>query len=270
MLRSSSRNRSGADLDRGELNAMKRFLFVLLVLSGLTGFSRSVSAQGSSDRPLIAVFGQAEVMVAPDQVLFRVEAENIDPDIGKAKAQTDSDVKKVFALARAHNIAPQNVQTDFVTINRRYTDATQGKPRQFKGFAVSQRIVILLAEIGRFDALLADLVNGGITNLSEVTFRATQTRKHMDEARALAIRAAREKAVALAAEVGQKIGKAISIAEVGMTVTPAYDEDSTASNSNYSNTSAREISGNVADNQGTIAPGMISIIARVKVSFELN
>ncbi len=74
--------------------------------------------------------------------------------------------------------------------------------------------------------------------------------------------------------MGQKIGKDNNITEVGMNVSSAYStEDSSqasSNSSNYSSTSSAEIGRNIADNQGTIAPGMISITARVKVSFELN
>lgn len=242
----------------------------LSVIGIVLAVSLSVFAQTANDRPLITVSGQAEVMVVPDEVVFSLEADNLDLDLNAAKTKTDEDVKKVFARTRAYKIAPQNVQTDYIRVRKRYTEAFQNKPRQFRGYAVSQTIVILLKDISRFDSFLSDLVKAGISDVSDVTFRASQMRKYMDEARALAMRAAREKASALAGEVGQRIGKAINITEVGMTVSSAYGEDSNGTASNYSNTSSAEIGRNIPDNQGTIAPGMISITARVKVSFELN
>ena len=250
---------------------MKNFLMVIATVLAL---SLHAFGQNSNDRPLITVSGQAEVMVVPDEVVFRLEADNLNLDLNAAKAETDRDVKEVFALARAYKIAPQNVQTDYVRVNKRYTDYVQGKPREFRGYAVAQTIVILLKDISRFDSLLSDIIKAGISDVSDVTFRASEMRKYMDEARTLAIKAAREKAVALADAVGQRIGKANNITEVGMTVSSAYgdDDDNSMSNSssNYSNTSSAEIGRNIPDNQGTIAPGMISITARVKVSFELD
>src|SRR5260370_25353456 len=187
--------------------------------------------------------------------------------------ETYEDVKRVVGLTRAYKLAPENDQTDYVIVNKRYTEYVQGKPREFRGYAVSQTIVILLKDISRFDSFLSDIIKAGISDVSDVTFRASQMRKHMDEARTLAIRAAQEKAIALASAVGQKIGKANNITEVGMNVSSAYStEDSSpasSNSSNYSSTSSAEIGRNISDNQGTVAPGMISIIARVKVSFEL-
>jgi len=243
---------------------------LFLLVTALLMLSVHVFGQSVSERSLITVSGQAEVMVAPDEVVFRLKAENVNLDLNAAKAKTDEDVKKIFALARNYRIEPQNVQTNYIRVNEHYTQGTQNKPREFDGYEVTQTTTILLKDVSRFESLLSDLVKAGISDVSDVTFRASQMRKYMDQARALAMKAAREKALALAGEIGQRIGKANNITEVGMTVSSAYEEDSDHSNSNYSNTSSTEIAHSVPDNQGTIAPGMISITARVKVSFELN
>ena len=228
-------------------------------------------AQTEKERAIVAVTGQAEVMVVPDEVVFRVEAENVNPDVNKAKAETDKDVRETVAIAKRYKVEPPNIQTDYLRISDRYGDYVTGKPRVFKGYAVTQVTTILLKDISRFEGLLADLVAVGVSDLSGVTFRSSRMRTHMDDARSLAMKAAREKAAALAAEVGQKIGKAINITEVGLTVSAAYEDDDGNSTSNVSNSSRFvETTGGVSDNQGTIAPGMISIIARVKVTFELN
>jgi uncharacterized protein len=250
------------------------------LVSGMAVMSATVFAQFGAtaplpDRPLVTVSGQAEVMVAPDQVVFTLKAENVNLDVSNAKTKTDAEVKEIFALARAYKIEAQNIQTDFVRISESYSAYEQGKPRQFLGYAVTQTTTILLTDITRFEALFSDLVKAGISNVGNVTFRASQMRKYMDQARAQAMKAAHEKAVALAGEIGQHIGKAFNITEVGTKVSQAYDEDNESSSSNASNTSnsmyiSSESIGGIADTQNTIAPGMISIIVRVKVSFELN
>jgi uncharacterized protein len=254
---------------------VKRLVLVVGVL--VVAVATSAAQTAAVDRPLVVVSGQAEVLVAPDEVVFTLKAENVDLDVNKSKAATDNDVKKIFALARRYKVEAQNVQTDFIRINQRYSDYVQGKPRTFKGYEVAQTTTILLKDISRFEGLLSDLVAAGISDVSDVTFRASQMRKYMDEARAQAMRAAREKATALAGEIGQRIGKASNITELGTFVSPAYTEDSDRGSSNYSNSNTSNISGispdamrGVSDNQNTIAPGMISITVRVRVGFELN
>lgn len=243
---------------------------IVLILSATASAQFPWGQNYPTDRQLITVYGQADVMVAPDEVIFRLKVENVNLNLNTAKAKTDEDVKKVFALANTYKIERQNVQTDFIRINERYTDPIQNRPREFKGYAVTQTTTILLKDLSRFEDLIADVVKAGISDVSDVTFRASEMRKAMDKARALAMRAAREKATALAGEIGQRIGKASNITEVGTTVSAAYDEDSSQYPSNNSNSISQEIGRNISDNQSTIAPGMISITVRVKVSFELN
>jgi uncharacterized protein len=223
------------------------------------------------DRPVVVVSGQAEVMVAPDQVLFRLESENVDPDLKKAKARTDEEGKKILELTHDYKIEPQNVQTSYIRISKHFTPITPSQPSRFDGYSVKQTTTILLTDVSRFESLLSDIVKAGVSDVSDVTFRASQMRKYMDQARALAMRAAREKAVALAGEVRQGIGKAISITESGLTVSSAYEGEDSSGSNYVRNASSVDFDPKAAsDNQGSIAPGMISIVARVKVTFELN
>jgi Protein of unknown function (DUF541) len=51
------------------------------------------------------------------------------------------------------------------------------------------------------------------THVYGIEFRTCGLRKHRDAARGLAIQAAREKAIALAGELGQEVGRPIDIRE---------------------------------------------------------
>ena len=109
--------------------------------------------------------------------------------------------------------------------------------------------------------LLADVLKAGITRLSNLQFMDSQVRKHRDEARRMAIRAAKEKATLLAGEIGQSIGPAYSITEY----TPDYGRAS-ATYQNATTTAGGESS----DSESAIAPGSISITAQVTVRFRLQ
>ena len=63
----------------------------------------------------------------------------------------------------------------------------------------------------KFEDLLSDALEAGVTHVQGIEFRTTELRKHRDRARSLALKAAQEKAELLADGAGRKIGKAISI-----------------------------------------------------------
>ncbi len=235
---------------------------ILLWLMTLVSVASHALAQNAPDRPLVSVTGQAEILVVPDEVVFKVRASTLDKNLLTAQHRNDEIVKKVIALARGFGIPSNLIQTDHIALEERHSDedATR-KPSVFLGYHVTKKIAIVLRDVTKAEALLSEFFKSGVTSIEGVDFRSTQMRKHKDQARALAIKAAQEKASAFARELGQSIGKAFSITEEG--VANPYAANVT---SNFS----RRLIGSYSDESTTIALGQISITARVMVSFELK
>lgn len=236
----------------------------------LLALAASAAAQQNAPQPTITVTGQAEIRVVPDEVVYVLEVERVDKDVAAAKNQTDETVRQVLALARRHGIEPQNVQAGHISVGRRYeevdhdnNDETPDR-REFVGFEVSKTVVIRQRDLTRFEPLLSDILGAGVTAVRDVEFRTTQLRQHKDRARAMAIRAAQEKATALTREVGQTIGKAVSITE--------EDPDGSARSNNFAANASTTVSGGYSaeEENSSFSPGMITVRARVQVSFRLE
>jgi uncharacterized protein len=240
---------------------------IVLLSALLLACYGSAAAQSSIERPLITVTGQAEVKVAPDEVVFNLEVETLNKELATAKALNDESVRKVLALARKYQIPERNVQTDYISVTPRYYQASgpedRSRDREFLGYEVSKRIVIILSDVSRTESLLSDALTTGVNYVRGVEFRSTQIRKIKDQARMLAIRAAQEKAIALTREIGQTIGKAYTIRE---DEPGRYDNRTMMQNNSIVGGSGATTS----DDETTIALGQISIQARVVVSFELK
>jgi uncharacterized protein YggE len=233
----------------------------ILLLFAMTLCATTVLPQTTVDRALITVTGQAEIMVVPDEAVFTMYAITVDKDLLNAQAKNDEIVKKVLTLGRKYQVPANLVQTDYISLDERYSDEElTKKPRVFLGYEVSKKIAIVLRDVSKAEELLGDIFKSGITRISGVEFRTTQARKYKDQARAMAIKAAQEKATALAREIGQSIGKAYSISEQGSNF------GQLASNANFSTA----VGGSESDAESTIALGQIPITARVVVSFELK
>jgi len=195
---------------------MKQPRWALLILAGLAILSLSacgeepethaLTASSTPATPrLITVTGEADVRVVPDEVILTVGVETWDKDLTIAKSQNDDRVKRVLALAKEYAIESKYVQTDQISIEPRYRDGyTQA---DFIGYFVRKTIVFTLKDISRFEALLSSTLEAGATHVHGIQFRTTELRKHRDQARALALKAAQEKANAMAKELGQKAGK---------------------------------------------------------------
>jgi uncharacterized protein YggE len=233
----------------------------ILLAFAITCLASSVFAQNTADRPLITVTGQAEILVVPDEVFFNLRVVTLEKELPAAQAKNDQVVKTLLALARKYQIPPTQVQTDHIALSKTYSDEElTKKPPVFLGYTVTKKVAIVLREVSKAEDLLADIFKSGVSSIEDVDFRTTQSRKYKDQARALAMKAAQEKASAMAREIGQTIGKAYSIQEEGQTY------GGLANNS----VSSGLVRGSYSDEESTIALGQISITARVVVSFELK
>lgn len=237
---------------------MTKYVLLLFAIALSAG---TVCAQKEVDRPLITVTGQAEILVVPDEVDFALRVDTMDKGLSAAMEKNDEIVKTLFALARKYQIPAAQLQTDRISVTQRYTDEeVTKKPPVFLGYTVTKNVAIILRDVSKAEDLLADIVKSGVSYIQNVSFHTTQLRKHKDAARAQAMKAAQEKATAMAKEIGQSIGKAYSITEEGPT--PYYS----LNNSNVSG----GIDKATSSDESTIALGQISITARVTVSFELK
>jgi uncharacterized protein YggE len=238
--------------------ALRNLLSVVLV--GLSLSFVATAAQQQREPPLITVTGEAEVRVVPDEVVFDLTVQTLNRDLRLAKSQTDERLKKTLELTRKYKIAPADVQTDYVKLEPRYRG--NDETRTLVGYSVRKDLVFTLRDASQAEEVLSELIEAGVTRINSISFRSSQLRKHRDEARALAIKAAQEKATALTAVIGQRIGKAYSI-----------EEESPGGNFRASNMTQNVVSfdgSGSSASEGTLALGQIKVSARVTVRFILD
>jgi uncharacterized protein YggE len=215
------------------------------------------------------VTGDAEVRAVPNEVILTLGIETWDEDLAVAKDQNDERTKRVLGLAREYGLESRHVRTEHISIEPRYHDGYE--KRDFLGFFVRKTIVLTLRDLTQFEGLLTDALGNGVTHVHGVQFRTTELRAHKDTARALAVQAAREKALALAGELGQGIGEPQSISEDRSGWWSGYGAwwgprwGSAMTQNVIQNAEAGPW---VADS--SLAPGQIAVNARVTVSFELR
>src|SRR5436309_1511590 len=182
----------------------------LIVAIALITFPRTHAlSQGLQQPPQISVSGSAEVKVAPDEIYLRVGVETRDENLGDAKHQNDERVSKALGFLKSNEVKDKDVQTDFISIEPTYdSNISRTKPVIY---IVRKSIEIKLTKMDAFAGLLTGLLTNGVNNVHGIELRTSQLHKHRHAARAMAIRAAKEKADALASELGVKRGKVYNI-----------------------------------------------------------
>lgn len=229
----------------------------LLLLLLLT--AASATAQDRPEPRLVTVAGEAEVSVSPDEVVYDVTVQTFSKVLKTAKMQTDEQLKGLIALARRNGVADADTQTDRIEVRPQFRG--NDSSRTFLGYWVRKDLVFTLRDVKRAEGLLSELLDFGVWRINSISFQTSQMRKYRDQARALAMKAAQEKAAALAGAVGQKIGKALTIEE---------DAPGRAGTPNYAANVVSIDRGDSSESEGTLALGLIKVSARVTVKFELE
>jgi len=224
------------------------FLTTLLLFTGLAVAEDKLPAR------LVRVVGTSEVKVVPDRVVIELGVEKQNPSARVAKQAADVAARTILASLRQSGVDEKDIQTTFLSLQ---PQTTYIKKVRVSYFVAAQTMTVTVRDLTKLEPLLESLVKAGGNRIDSIQYETSDLRKYRDQARDLAVKAAREKAHAL----GQEIGKAQTIEEV-----PEYEY----SNRNSYVQNSYAVSRSPAQSGPSIAVGQKAISASVTVSFELN
>ena len=248
----------------------KAAVFLLVIISVYS--IQAQQTQPACDQPKITVNGEAIVKVQPDQVIITFGIETWDKNIMIAKQENTDIMKKAMVQIKEYGIDEKNVQTDYLSIEPRYDDNYNKK--NFIGYFVRNTFVVTLTKPGMVEELVTKVLQSGVNYIHRIDFQTTEFKKFREQARELALNAAKEKAVKMASVLGQVVGEPLQISEgYGGSGWWYYSSWSGWGSSRY-NSMSQNVIQNVNNSSEqiseTIALGKLSIKANVTVVFELK
>jgi uncharacterized protein YggE len=219
---------------------------------------------GYDDRPKISVTGEAAVYVKPDKVVIRFGIESNNNDIMVAKQRNAAALKKALAAVREGGVAEKDIQTDYLSVEPRWDTDREGT-RRFLGYFTTSRVEVTVRKIEKLEDLTTRLLQAGVNYIYGIEFQTTRLKEYREQARELALRAAKEKAEKMAKVLGQSVGAPLDISENGYV--PWY------AGSSFNNAQVQVASDNnrgAGEPAETVALGKIAIRAVVSVTFQLK
>lgn len=228
-----------------------RLAIALLCLIGLSA---------GEEKPLsrtVRVVGAAEVKVVPDRAVISLGVEKQNVSASVAKQSADAAARRILDALRANGVDEKDIQTTFLSLQPQF-NYRHGMKMSY--FVAEQTMSVTIRDLAKLDSILESLIKAGGNRIDSIQYETSDLRKYRDQARDLAVKAAREKAQALATALNETIGKAASIEEV---------PDSGDRYSSMSNTIYR-YSGGPAKTGPSTAAGEKTISASVVVAFDLN
>tara|TARA_R110000868_G_scaffold7378_3_gene40205 strand:+ start:933 stop:1583 length:651 start_codon:yes stop_codon:yes gene_type:complete len=204
--------------------------------------------------PQINVSGEGKIKVVPDQATITATVDTRGNNAKEVKKLNDEQIDLVLKLIKKMNIASADYKTKRVSLNPVY-DYEKKKTT----YNATQTIEILLRDLSKYDEVMAGLVEGGINKVENVVFQSSKLEQYQSEARKMAMKDAKQKALDYVSVLGQKIGKALTISDNSQNYypQPLYE-------------SMRMTKSDDGAPKETLALGEINIVANVSVSFLLE
>jgi hypothetical protein len=247
---------------------MKTVMIGTVLWLALAGVALSQQPPGIGDQAKITVTGEATVNVKPDKIVLVLGIDTSDADVVVAKRKNGELMKKAVEIAKGCGVQEKQIQTDYLSIEPRWKD---GYDREnFLGYFVVNTLMVTLSDVEQLDRLITSALQAGINRINGIDYQTTEFKKYREQARELALKAAKEKGEKMSAVLGQKIGKPIQISE-NYTRSGWYGGWGGGRSSGMSQQVVNAISdvGGGGEITESVALGMLGIGASVTVTFEL-
>jgi len=213
---------------------------------------------------IFSVSADAIIRVAPDKVVLQIGAETRGKNLTEVKQDNFDIIKNAIEILKRSGIEDKYIGTDHVDIHTYYEDRYERDLR----FIVSQSLTIIITDLSKYDAILAEVVDAGINQVYSIEFQTDELKKYRYEARSLAIAAAKEKAEFFAREAGFQLGKVINLRE---TTSDYYWRPRSNDRSGMSQNMVQIQANNETEGEsGTLAPGMISIRSNITLQYRVE
>lgn len=232
----------------------------------------TIQPQQFENNRTISVNGEAVVKAQPDQIVINFGIETWDKDIMIAKQQNNEIIKKAMTVIKESGIPDKEIQTDYLSVEPRYNDNYEKK--DLIGYFVRNTFVVTMSDPEKVDNLVTAVLQSGVNYIHGIDFQTTEFKKYREQARELALNAAKEKAEKMASALGQSIGDPLQISEGYGGSDWWYYNSWSGWGYGRSNTMSQNVIQNIPSAyeniSETIALGKISIKASVSVTFELK
>jgi uncharacterized protein YggE len=232
-----------------------------------------VSAGSGVAKGTISLTGEALVRVAPDRITMSFGLERTGDSVPEISRQIADDGRNLISVLEKAGVPTKHIQTEDLQLGIEYKDS--GRPSSgIKAFTASRSYSVRLTTTTLVEPVMtAALTDGRALTMAGPSYGVENLRPLRDQARKMAIKAAREKAELLAAEMGRKVGAATSINE-GWNNFVTGARPYAGRGGYYGQMNTQNVVQNVGGEPGTggddgLPLGQVGVSASVNMTFEL-
>ncbi len=195
-------------------------LTVLALAIGLAAPALAQSPQSTIAVPRsIVVTGEGHVRAAPGMARIRLGVSETAETARAALDAMNAAMAQVLERLTQTGIAPQNVQTGQLSLDRDYSRMRDGQSEPV-GFVATTMVELRVTDLDGLGAVLDAAVGEGANRLEGIEFALADQAAAHDEARRAAVADAMSRAALYAEAAGVELGEILTLSETGVNLGP--------------------------------------------------
>ena len=227
---------------------------------------------GCDSNRTVQVTGSALINVTPDRALVQLGVQSNGASVDEVQTANTLAIQHVIAAIKAQGVEQKDVATDLYVIEPVYETYDS---LSIKGYRIDNTVAVTVRDVNKTSAIVAVSLVAGANQVNDVGFYTSELRKYRDQARELALTAAKEKAQALAAAAGAETGCVNNISENTWSYFNGWQYGSGRSSNLWTQNTVQNAApssgaGSSSADDEPISLGQISVKAEVSVTYELK
>jgi uncharacterized protein YggE len=158
----------------------------------------------------VQVTGSASINVIPDRVLIQLGVQSNGATTSAVQSANATAIQSVIRALQSQGIPAKDIATDWYIIEPVYDDYNS---LYIKGYRINNMVAVTVRDASKTSKVIAAALEAGANQVVNVEFYTSELRTYRDQARELAMKAAGEKAQALAQAAGAETGCVVTISE---------------------------------------------------------
>lgn len=165
------------------------------------------------EQPHIIVQAEGVEYTLPDQVTLSLTLENVSPHLSKARDNVERRSEQLLRSIRKFNLDDKDIEAGQIRVQPEYR--WEDNKRVQIGTKVSRVMQFDIRDLSIYPDVLDAIFSAKVDSMAQVVFSHSQAEVLQQRSLAKAVTNAKAKAELMAGQLGQKIGKAYMMEEVG-------------------------------------------------------
>lgn len=198
----------------------------------------ALQAEGQEPSPTISVIGEASMSIAADEIVIHASIESIAKTASQACKDNKEKSQRLIEFLKEKKINEQHIDADLVSIasivpqqvsNEKkegnqssnnhdpfddgveLEEAGLSSIRRAAGYRAFRSFAVVIKDFDKFEEVYEGIVEQGINRIDRIEYRSSEEAQYRDELRIQAVRNAKNKAAAMANELGANLESIKSI-----------------------------------------------------------